>query len=183
MRDFVAEQPVLLCIGLGILAAVCLLAWLQTGQRPAGIAAVVLAALVPVGWFGSHAWVTDREQIRQTIDATAAAIESNDPPAAAAVIADPRYRDMAMRELPRYTFEEARVTGERKIEVDDGSFPLTAEADLIIRVKLTGPGFGTVTVPRRLILDFEKFDDVWMVTSYRHMPPVGKADMYSNVPF
>lgn len=180
MLDIIAEQPIVLCIGLAVLAAALLFGWLQTGRFALAIAGLVCVLAMPLGWWCSINWVTDREQIRRVIVQTAAAVEANDPPTAAAVIADDKYRQMALLELPRFTFEEARMTGERSIEVDDSLFPPTAEADILVRVKLTGRGFGTVTVPRRLILGFEKIDDQWRVMTYQHLPVVGKADGFSN---
>lgn len=180
MQSIIAEQPIVLCIGLAVLGIALLFGWLQSGRRALVIAGVVAFVMMPIGWWVSHQWVTDREQIRKIILTTAAAIEANDPAEATKIIADQRYQTMALTELPRYRFEEAKMTGERRIEIDDDSLPLTAEADIVVRVKLVGSGFGEITIPRRLILGFQKFDGDWKVMSYQHLPIVGKADAYSN---
>ena len=180
MADLIAERPILVAIGLAVLGLAVLFAWLQTGRREALIGAAVLLLLVPVEFAVAANWKTDRESIREMIHDTAALVERNDFDGAVRVIADEKYQRMAKMELPRFKFSEARVTGERSININPLGGNPTAEADINVRVKVSATGIGEMTVPRRLILDLEKFDDDWMVVGYRHLPVVGGADGYSS---
>ena len=86
MTTLLAEQPLLLSLLLGVLAAGLVYGWLQTGKRGVGIAGLVVLVLIPIAWFVSNAWVTDRERIRELIFETADAVETNDIDRAVLVI-------------------------------------------------------------------------------------------------
>lgn len=182
MKTLLAEQPILVAIMLGVIGLGLLFGWLQTGKRAAALAGLVALVLIPVSWSVSLRWVTDRELIREAIRSTAEAVERNDRASAVSIIADPRYRELALAELPRFEFAEARVTGERHIRVQEDAFPPTAEADINVRVEVSGRGLGAgrITVPRRLILKFEKFGEDWKVMEYQHRPIVGGPDQFSK---
>lgn len=181
MLNLIAEQPVIVAIALGVLGFGLLIAWLQTGKRPAAIAGVIVLLLIPAEFVLASQWQTSREEIREMILSTADAIERNDFEAATAVIAEDEVRRRALSELGRFDFDVARMTGERSITVNASAVPISAEADVMVRVEVTGRGIGSAKIPRRLILDLQKFGDQWKVVGYQHLPVVGGPDLYSNI--
>ena len=180
MITMIAERPIMVAIALLVIGLAVLFAWLQSGRRELLITAAVVLVLIPMEFVVAAKWKTDREAIREMIHETASLVERNDFDGAIEVIADEKYRRMASMELPRFQFSEARMTGERSITVDPSGGTTTAEADINVRVKVAAGGMGEMTIPRRLVLDLEKFDDDWMVVGYRHLPVVGGPDGYSQ---
>lgn len=182
MTDTLAEQPLVVSVLLGCLAAVLIYAWLQTGKRAAGVLAIVSLLLIPGAWVLASQWQTDREKIEQIIRQTADAIQNNDHKAAVQAIADPNVRSRAMMELPRFVFSMAEVNKIRSISVEPSKFPPTAMADLSVKVDVSTKG-GQIRgqrVLRRLELQFEKQGNDWFVTNYRHSPVVGNPDPYTT---
>ena len=182
MQTLIAEHPVLLSLMLAAMAAAFVYAWLQTGMKPLGIVGLMFAAMTPVAWYVSTAWVTDREQIRAAIYETAAAVGANDHEQAVRVIGDEKTKNRARAELPRYIFDLVKVSG-IQIRMNEGSFPPRADVDInaVAVVSSKGGQFTNMRVPRRLFLTFQKNDDgSWAVVDYNHTPLNGQPDMFSS---
>src|SRR5688572_21226753 len=112
MQSLLAEQPLLLALMLAAIAAALLFGWLQSGTKPLLAAAALVLLLIPVAWFISVRWVTDREQIRAVIDRTVAAVNANDVDGVLQAL-EPHHRELiqaARADLSRFHFSEARVT-------------------------------------------------------------------------
>ncbi|MCM2373189.1 hypothetical protein [Aporhodopirellula aestuarii] len=189
MLQLVAERPLITALMLSVLAAGLVFGWLQTGRKPLAIVGLVIACLVPVSWFVSEYWVTDREQIELLIRQTADAVEANDHEKALAVIGDEATRRQAAAELPQWVFSQADVGSIRSIRVIENTSPTQADVDMIVKVEVSSQrgGMQNIRVPRRLLLTFEKRGDRsdaagggWVVTSYQHLPVVGGPDGFSN---
>lgn len=178
MQSLLAEQPLILSLILAVLVLGLIYSWLQTGKKEIAVAALVIAALIPVVWVIANHWVTDREQIETLIYRTADAIENNDHERALDLIADETIRERARRELGTFVFDETKVTRIREIKLIDGTFPQEADVDMNVKIivsEKSGP-MQNVTVPRRLMLRLQKDGDRWMITDYRHTSVVGKPD-------
>ena len=180
MEAMLAEQPLLVSLMLGTLAAALIYGWLQTGKKAAAVAGLVLALLIPVVWVIASRWETDREQIESLIYEIADAVERNDHEAAVKVIGDPETKAQALQELRNWTFDLADVNKISSIDIIQGTFPLEADVNMSVKVNVSGRGVRSMRVPRRLILKFEQRDGDWVVTDYRHMPIAGGPDQYST---
>ena len=192
MKTLLAEQPLVVSIMLGAFSIALIYAWMQTGKKAAAIVGLLIALLIPGAWMLAANWETDREAIRQIMDETADAVRNNDIERAVSVIAEERTETIAQArgELPRFKFDEARVTGIRKIQIIEGSYPLEADVDINVRVVVSDKRgqFSSMTVLRRLQLQMQKLNandgtgPRWFVTDYNHMPVVGQPDAYSPQP-
>lgn len=190
MLRLLTESPLLVALMLGVLASALLYGWLQTGRKPLAISGLVIVGLIPLLWFVSEQWVTDRERIEQLIYQTADAIEANDLDTALAVIGDDATRDRAAAELPKWQFAQADVNSIRSIRLIENTDPLQADVDMMIKIDISSRSGGTqsLRLPRRLLLTLEKrgqpdgIHGGWVVTRYQHLPPVGGADAFSNQP-
>lgn len=177
-----AEQPLLVSLMLGAVAAGLIYGWLQSGKKIAAILGLLCLLLIPLAWMLAENWQTDREQIEMLIYEIADAVEQNDHETAVAVIADPEFRGRALSELRNWTFDMADVNKLRSIEVLDGAVPPEADVDMSVKVRVSSKSGGVrnVQVPRRLQLRLQKLGDQWQVTQYRHMPLVGGTDPLGN---
>lgn len=181
MWTILAEKPLLISIMIGIIVAGLLYTWLQTGNKRVGIAALVISLLIPGSYYLAASIVTDRELILDAIHTTAAAVEQNDHNSAVTVIADPAIRQRALGELPRFEFHRISVRNIRTSMVT-GSMPpeATVDLDATVTASLSNGSMRNVTVPRRVILTFQKQPDgSWQVTDYTHMPLTGGADNFT----
>ncbi len=184
----IAESPFLVAIILVVVGGGLLFAWLNTGNKIAAAAGGVALLLIPAAFAIAANIETDAEAIRRVIDATAAAVRDNEHDAVLAIIGDERTRTQAAAELPRYRFDEARVTGIRSIDVIDEAVPKAAEVDLNVKVTVSEVrgSLQNISVPRRVLLTFEKQPPAgggearWVVTAYSHLPIVGDPDAYST---
>jgi ketosteroid isomerase-like protein len=178
-----AEQPLLLSILLGAVSASLIYAWLQTGKKPAAVGGVIVALLIPVAWIVASQWHTDREAIEALIHKIADAVERNDVDTAVQIIGDPATQARARMELSKYVFDMAAVNRIRSIDIIDGAVPLEADVDMSVKIDVSSRSgqLRNIRVLRRLLLRFEKTDDSWVVTDYRHMPITGQPDQYSNL--
>lgn len=187
MKTLIAEQPLILALLLGVIAAAILWGWLQSGKKAALIAGLAVLALIPIGWYVSSVWVTDREQIQAAIESTAQAVRDNDFDRALQII-EPQQRALlssARADLSRFHFREARVNQIRTIQMLEGGGAPEAEVDLTVTVVVSDQ-HGTFTdtrVIRRVLLSFRKSTDGnWYVYHYNHMAPIGATDAYSPNP-
>ena len=189
MNTLLAEQPLVVSFMLGAFSIGLLYAWTQTGNKAAGVIGLVVALLIPGEWWLAANWKTDREEIRELIFATADAVRINDVEGVVRVIADewPDTISQARAELPRYVFDDARVTGVRKIDVVEGTFPPEADVDINVVVVVSDKRgqFTSLRVPRRLQFRLQKLETYdgdgrrWFVVDYNHMPLAGQPDAYS----
>ena len=183
MKAVIAEHPVVLALMLGVTAAAFFYAWLQSGKRPLAIAGAVFLVAVPISWYVSTGWVTDRERLRNLIYETAEAVGRNDHQAAVKWIGDPETKAKALAEMPRYEFDRVKVS---MMEFDfvKGSSPprVVVDVNAVALVSAKSGHFSNVRAPRRLYLTFEKGDDDrWMMVDYYHTPMNGQPDMFSPV--
>lgn len=184
MTRLLAESPWLLSLLLAALAVFCAIGWFKTAARGALIASAVFLLLIPLGLYIEQRWVTDREQIRQTIQSVADALERGDEQAILAAIhpvADPLKRAVRSS-LPQVEFEEARVTGYREIRVWPDHTPPEAEADFTVSVSVSTRGAKFKT-PRRVVVQFLRDGDRWRVASFEHLSITGKPDQFSGERF
>lgn len=185
-----AENPLLLSIILGILAAALIYGWLQTGRKPLVCIGLIAAAFIPIVWVVAENWVTDRERIELLIHEVADAVEANDHDRALAIIGDEATKRQAAGELPQWIFTQADVGGIRSIRIVENTLPLEADVDMTVKVEVSGKrgSIRNLRVPRRLLLTFQKRGPAtdpyagWVVTSYRHLPIIGKADGFTTQP-
>jgi len=181
MWTIIAEKPILLGIMIGVVAVGLLFSWLQTGNKPIGIAGLIAALLVPGAFLVADVIVTDREKILNIIYTTVEAVENNDHEAAVARIGVPEIRVRALQELPRYEFTNLRV---RNIQITmvTGSYPpeATADCDAAATVSLKRGTVKNMRVTRRVILTFRKEpNETWVVTNYTHQPLAGGPDSFT----
>jgi hypothetical protein len=187
MKTLIAEQPLMMAVLLGAIAAAALLGWVQTGKKQALWTGLVVLILIPISWYVSLIWVTDREQIREAIYRTAQAVKDNDFDRALEII-EPSRRELiasARGDLTRFRFTEARINQLRSIEVIEESVPPEAEVDLSAKAVVSDVRgqFTDLPVLRRVVLRFRKAaDGNWYVYDYNHFPIVGQADSFSPHP-
>ena len=181
MWTVLAEQPLLIAIMIGIVAAALAYGWLQTGDRRIAFSTLGAACLIPVPFVIAGSIITDRERILETIYSTATAVEQNDHETAVSVIADPDVRQRALAELPNFEFHRIRVRNVM-IKMIEGSLPAEAEVDIDASVlaSQTRGSLKNVRVVRRIILTFQQqHDGTWMVTDYTHLSLNGQADNFT----
>lgn len=172
------EQPlVIVLVGTAALGALGS-AWALTGRRELALAAIAVLGLVVVGLVVERLVVTDREAIRQTLVRIARDVQSNNLRAVTQHIARraPQLRQKVVAEMPRYRFDECRITRVHSIEVDAQAQPRTArvEFNVVASGSFREDGFEIhdAQVPRwvRLYLVREE-DGRWTVEDYEHAPP------------
>lgn len=180
MKTIFAEQPLMLSLMVGMIAAALIYTWLQTGKKAMAVAGLIAGLLIPVIWLVASNIETDREQIEALIRQTAQAVQDNDHQKAVEVVDRTETRQQALAELPKYVFQKVSV-GNMTINIVPGS-PLQADVDMIATVIASDKrgNFKDMRVPRRILLTFQKgSDDQWMVIDYNHMPIGGQPDAFS----
>ena len=177
MMNLLAEKPLVVSIMLGCIAAGLIYGWLQSGKKAAALVGLVCLILIPGAWALASNWQTDREQISEIIYATADAVAANDHDRAVAVIGNEKAKQMAMTELPNYIFDMAKVNQLDSIRINEGSFPMTAFAELSVKADVSSRRgqFKSLRVLRKLELDFEKRGNDWVVVNYHHSPVIGNG--------
>jgi hypothetical protein len=182
MQSLIAEQPLILSLMLGLLAGALIYGWLQTGKSALAAAGLIAAALIPLSWVVAGRWQTDREQIESLMYETAAAVHTNDHERALDLIADEATRAQARQELGTFTFDEARITKIREIQLIDGSVPPEADVDMNVKIVVSQRAGGMQNVPavRRLILRMQKQGERWRIIQYQHLPAVGGPDQFTT---
>ena len=182
MWIIVAENPVMLTFMIGVVVAALFYGWLQTGDRRIAWGSVGVGLLIPVVLLISNWIETDREQILHAIHTTAAAVEQNDFESAVMVIEDRKTRARALSELPNYDFHRVAVRNIQIKMVRGSAIPeASVDLDASVTASLSHGGVNDVTVPRRVILTFQKQpDDSWKVIDYSHRPLIGGPDNLST---
>ena len=123
MTTLLAEQPLIVSIMLGALAAGLFYGWLQTGKKLSAIFGMILLLLIPLAWMLASAWETDNERIELMIYEVADAVEQNDHDRALRVIADATLRERGRAELKNWTFAKADVNKIQSIKILSDAFP------------------------------------------------------------
>jgi hypothetical protein len=157
---------------LGLIAEALLgVAWYQTGHRRlmqamAGVVGLVLL-LLAIEWLV----VTDREQVSNTLEDTARALETNDLDQVLAFLAPEadRLRSDAQRYLPNLNVREANVGGDLEVTINRFTNPPTARATFTGRI--TGASRGPDRFPhenfvRKFTLKLRQDGDRWLLTDY-----------------
>jgi ketosteroid isomerase-like protein len=172
MIELLLERPVLVGLTGLVVAVLAGLFWTQTGHKAALVSALLIALATIVLVAVSLQIQTDREKIERILHDVGAALQRNDyesvfsvmhPNAAVAV-------SRARAELPRYTFEVARVTHIKSILVETARRPETAIAEFNVRVDVTVDG-QKFAVPRFVKIYFAKHEGRWLVRDYEHFEP------------
>ena len=177
MKVLLAEQPIVLSLMLGAVAIALVYGWLKTGKVASAIIGLVFAAMIPVAWLIASSWVTERESIREVLYETADAVRENDHDRVVDIISpdQPATIARARAELPRYRFDEARITGIRRIDVIEEAYPPEADVDVNVSVIVSDKRgqFAQMRVVRRLVLRMQKLDspdgtgESWFIIDYK----------------
>ena len=172
MQEFLFENPIALAVVGLVMVAVSAFVWTQTGRKSALYATAGLVVLTIVLLLINLQVVTDRETIRHILHEAASAVEANDHDKVYGYIHPNAFDGLrrAKRELPRYKFREARVTGVKEIAVNDATTPPTAIAECFARVKATRSTYEGTTV-RFVRIFFMQHDGKWLVRDYEHDDP------------
>lgn len=182
MQQFFFESPWLLGIlGTAIAAAIGLL-WTQTGHKAALYSSLAAGTLTAILTIVNIQVLTDRERIREVIHDVSSALQRNDREQVYAYIHPNAVEALqrARAELPRYQFEEARVTRIKDVMVNPKTTPPTAIAEFHVRVRVAVQG-QTFRVARFVRVYFMLREDTWLVRDYEHFEPtVGFRDSSSN---
>jgi len=159
-------------IGIGVVVVVGLVfAFLKTGAKPlVPTIGAVLALLVGLLVL-ERMVVTDEEELVETLDNIAHAIERGDleavlqhiHPSAGKVIED------AHMYHQQYKFQTVAITNMRKIIVRDQD-PPTAQMHFIVRIDVALSSGGRRSILRGVILDLLKENEHWLVVHYVQMP-------------
>lgn len=162
---------------IGLLAV----ALVNTGKRALfaamfGVAGVVLL-LVLVEWLVE----TDTEQIENTMERVAVALETNDVQNVLALMAPDatEIRSLAESQLPRVDISDANIGGDLQVTVNHLTIPPTARAQFTARINGTSrtpsDGFGHDTFVRRVSLKLRKTEGRWLLTEFEQNP-AGQRD-------
>lgn len=141
----------------------------QTGQARvllamAGVLVVMLVCVaIEIGV------VTDREEVENTLYATADLIEANDVGGVLAHVAPEagQMRSAVEANLSRWKITEARIT-DLSIEVDPNAVPPTAQVELAGRLNVDDPQNQSPyrNVWRRFTIQLRREGDTWQMVSY-----------------
>lgn len=172
MQSILFESPVWLGMVGFACAGVAGYFWSQTGSKPAGIIAAVLALLTVVGVIVNVQVDTDRETIGKLLDEAAAKVEANDHDGVMAYLhpsAGPAV-GRVRAELDQLNFSDARVTRIKNITVNWDNSPPTALAEFNAVAKVSTQGFSG-NAARFVKVYFHHKDGRWLVTDYEHSSP------------
>ena len=164
MWEYLMESPWTVGLTGAVATAAALFIWTQTRQRAVGLAAAVLFLTTAVLVVTSLNVRTDREQIRQTMEEVAGALDRNDHQAVFAFIHPDAEEGVqrARSELPNYIFHQARITGIRSIAVNHGVSPPAAIAEFHVNVEIEAHG-QRLRVRRFVRAFFLLYGDRWLV--------------------
>ncbi|MCC6511237.1 MAG: hypothetical protein IT423_19200 [Pirellulaceae bacterium] len=170
MSELLFESPVLVGVTGIALTLIALITWIKGGFSAALYSAVVLL-LITMLLIGMSQWIqTDREQLDDTLQKVAAAVQANDLPAVMRFIhpAATSGLNRARTELPSYKFSEARITGVKSIEVDSTSNPPSAIAEFYVAVSISAHQQTANGIRRFVRAYFFKEGERWLVHDYQH---------------
>ena len=171
------EQPLIIVI-LGVALVFVLGAlWSASGRKELLYALGAAVVLLITGLVVERWTVTDREAIRGTLHRIAEDVKSNNRRAVTSHLHStaPELKQKAEAELPKYKFDECRVTRIHLIDVDDQAEPRSA----LVEFNVIAAGTFKVeslevtdTVPRWVKLHMlREPDGQWKVVDYEHDSP------------
>jgi hypothetical protein len=170
------ESP-LIIVGLGVALIIALGAvWTATGRQEILYALAAAIVLLFAGLITERLVVTDREQIRATLQEIARDVKSNNHAKVIAHIhsSNPALKQKAQAELPKYTFTDFRITKIHTIDVDRTIQPpsVVVEFNVVGGGTFREHGIEMDHVARWVKLHFllEK-DGRWTVANYEHDDP------------
>jgi hypothetical protein len=170
------EQP-LVIVGLGVVVILGLgAAWTASGRQELLYAMVAAIVLMFAGLITERLVKTDKEQIRETLYEIAREVKANDHAKVLRHIhsSAPEIKQQAQAEMPRYKFNEFRITKIHLIDVDASVEPRSAvvECNVVGGGTFHEHGIEMDHVPRwvKLQLLREK-DGRWAVAAYEHDDP------------
>jgi hypothetical protein len=173
MTELLLESPITVGVAGGLATAVALFVWIQGGFRAALISAGVLAVLTVILVLVSLQVETDREKLRRTIHEVAGHLQNNRFEAIYGYI-HPNAKPIdaqARAELPKYRFQEARVTNIKQLEVNPRTKPKSATAEFFVAVSVDVQGQSFPGIRRFVRVYFFEKDGRWLVNHYEHFEP------------
>jgi hypothetical protein len=176
--NLLLEQPLAVVIAGVILGLIGGIAWSSTGRKEWLVGLGLVVVLTIVGMIVEQLVVTDREAIERTLGEIARDVQSNNVRTVLRHIATGAsdVQREAETELPRYRFDECRVTKVHNVDIDASAEPRSAIVEFNViatgsfsegGVELTGQ---QVLRWVRLHMVREK-DSQWRVQDYEHDDP------------
>jgi hypothetical protein len=168
MTWFIESPWPSLAIGFA-LEVILAIALVRTG-RTAIIAAMVVVLAATIGLLAlERVVVTEREEVEDTLDAVAAALESNDVPAVLAAFSPncPRLGEVKSA-LSRFTVREARIGGDLEVRINRLTSPPSAATYFTGRIdgKDSRGEFPYEHMIRKFKVTLERRGDKWLIADY-----------------
>lgn len=163
------EDPTLI-ISVGVLGQVILaIILIKSGRTVTLLPMLGLLLLTTLGVFIEWVVVTDAEQVSDTIEATRNAVAANNLPDVLKHLApdaiDLRTRVSAV--LPKLKVDEANVKN-LKVTINTKAEPLTARAEFIGNITVTGMNMTQQKVVRLFVVKLRRDGDQWLLTEAEH---------------
>lgn len=171
------ENPYVILIGGLLLVALFVVLLVQSGRGEFLYAALGVAGLclllLAVEWFV----VTEREEVEQTLDSLAAALETNQVPQVLEFLAPdaPRIRSDAEQRLPAVEVQDANIGSDLTIVINELTSPPSAQATFTgrIHVKDKTGTFPYENFVRRFTVQLRKENGRWLLYDYEENTPKG----------
>ncbi|HEY2414743.1 MAG TPA: hypothetical protein VGI40_21035 [Pirellulaceae bacterium] len=170
------ESPyTIVALGVALIFAIGA-AWTATGRQELLYALAAAIVLLFAGLLTERLIVTDREQIRATLQEIARDVKNNDHRRIISHIhsSATAIKQKAQAELPKYHFTEFRITKIHSIDVDRSADPPSAvvELNVVGGITIRDQGFESDHVARWVKLHLLKEKDGrWTVADYEHDDP------------
>jgi len=169
--SWLMENPVAI-IGAVVCVEFALAAALFRSGKVWVLGVMALTAVFGFGLlFAERLIVTDREAIRNTLDAGAHALLTNDVNKVYPYIAPDAtaLRDKARSVMSQLSFREARVAGDVEIEIHGDQTPPTATAKFFARAAIREGSRGSLAgmpaeAVERVVAELRKDDGRWLIT-------------------
>ena len=145
--------------------------WIQSGQKPALIAAIMALILTIVAIAIERYVVTDSEQIKATLRQVAADVESNDIDRVIQHIHpyEEGVKALVRVTLPTVTFDEVRITKIHNVTVNAGFEPKQAIAEFnVVVIGSRGRFPDKQRYPRFVTVTFIQHDERWLISHVTH---------------
>ncbi len=171
------ENPYVILIGGLLLVGLFVLLLVQSGRPEFLYAAIGCAGLCLAILMMEWLVVTEREEVEQTLDELAAALETNQIPRVLEFLAldAPRIRGDAEQRLPAVEIQDANVGGDLKIVINELMSPPSATATFTgrIHVKDRTGVFPYENFVRRFSVQLRKQNGRWLLYDYDESTPKG----------